>query len=414
LVILRKLGIEPGEHDFIQSLLRLAPEYRGEALSQAIAITGHVGRIVRWALGSKDGPTKEDGDYRSLWLAAGRARLPAAALSELAAVGIPENLPDGVIPAGYAWQPKQATKDHASTFYQRQAPPIEIVEQPSASFANCPATWPTVVLHDREHWCQYMMTITTNGPNGTTVVYDRMERTWFVAAWKIEWLAQVWPLCLDPFCALAAYELGQRIDQAASPYEPNHVFLKPLLDPDRPWSEMSSLAVAMGLASKNADVRTSALDVLIEAVSDGRAHARQLARVLSKLLAGGWLKLNRVADALAEVARCSKLHTWFAAEALQGFLAGLDSLPRDAHFVLSLLHELLVDLGMALSPAAARPLEAIHGTSKTAKTAAAMRELLGQSNPAEFRQAGLQLLESRIARAKRWSVCPAGHSDKQS
>jgi hypothetical protein len=388
-VTLEAKGLAARECDVIQALLRLAPDGRDMAIQRAAELQGSVGRVLRWALGGTIGPAAEDARYASMWLAAGRSRQPRGDLSELTAVGITSDFPDAAVHATYEWHSKQIGRNRTGSWDQHQPRPIKILEHPSASFERCLPMWPTVALHDRRH------------------------NVGFFPAWRIEMLAQVWPLCLDPFFAQAAYSLGERLDQPASTLEPNCAYLKPLLQPDCPWTQMAILAVCVAVVSKDSDARTSALDAIIEGISYGRAHPCQISAVLLRLMSSDWFKLNRVVDALAEVARCSELHTWFTVEVLQGILVGLDPLPRDAHFVLSLLRELLVDLGMAISPMAARPLEAVHGTSKTAKTATALRELQGQSNPEKLRQAGLQLLESRIARAKRWSVRSRDHSGAQ-
>jgi hypothetical protein len=91
---------------------------------------------------------------------------------------------------------------------------------------------------------------------------------------------------------------------------------------------------------------------------------------------------------------------------LQSILAGLDELPRDTHLILALLHELLTDLGMSLAPETRRRLETIQGASKTAKMATALQKLESQTPSIKLCQAGLQILEARIARAKRWSSRP--------
>jgi hypothetical protein len=315
---------------------------------------------------------------------------------------MPKDLPDAIAAARYAWK---AHADCLPWWYGNQTSAVEICEEPSASFSGCLATWPTVIQHDRAYWGKQPLRYPIKGPDGTEIMHTLMIRTIYLGPWRIGVLAQVWPLCLDSFFAQAARECGWRMDQPASTLEPNYAYLTPLLEPDRPWSEMAALAVWMGLAGKDADARTSALDVLVESISDGRACPKQFGEVLSKLgNEGGWLKLNRAADALGEAARLSPLHAWFAAETFQAYLSRLENLPRDLHFVLSLLHELMVEVGMALDPAARSRLESLHGSSKAAKAAAALRELKPQPMPIKLRRAGLHVLEARIATAQRWAA----------
>jgi len=46
------------------------------------------------------------------------------------------------------------------------------------------------------------------------------------------------------------------------------------------------------------------------------------------MMAGEWVKLNRIADILQEIGRVSPLHTWWSADLQQEFLARLDKFPK--------------------------------------------------------------------------------------
>jgi hypothetical protein len=377
---------EPDQFDLIQAILRLAPDGREQALTAAGNLPGHVGRAVRWVLGSQEGPRHEDSSHTSLWLAAGRSRRPTGALDELPMLKIGRDQPDALMPARYVWKPRE-TRGTNQRRWNYNFFLIEIALDPAVPSDGFVSTWPTVGLHQtNEHW------------KGSPI-----WQYGFLPAWKIDVIAQIWPLCLDPFLVGGIRALVQRVDMPASTLELNHVYLRPWLEPDRPWTELAALAVWIGLISKDVGARTMALDVLIQAVADSRARPRQMSDVLVRMMPGHWVKLNRVADALAEVARLSCAHAWFVAEMLQQFLTDLAELPRNIHFLLSLLSELLTDLGMALAPEARQRLETIQGTSKTAKAAAALRNLASQPDPIKLHQAGLALAEARIARAKRWA-----------
>jgi hypothetical protein len=377
---------EPGTFDLIQALLRLAPDGREEAITAGRDLPGHVGRAVRWTLGGEEGPNGEDSSHTSLWLAAGRARYPTGTLDDLPFLKIGKNQPDAFLPARYVWKPR--TKQLRYSWDFGSYPPVEMTIEPEAPSDVFSRAWPTVALHQRdERW-----------PNVPAWYL------FFLAIWQSGVIAQVWPLCLDPFLVGGIHALGARLDMPASTLSPNYCFLRPWLEPDRPWTELAALAVWLGMISKDPGSKTMALDLLIQAIADGRARPQQMSCVLLKMMPGGWVKLNRVADALAEVARLSCLHSWFVAEALQGFLAGMEVVPRDAHLILTLLHELLVDLGMVLAPATLHRLETLPETGKAAKVATASRKLEPNSHAVKLRQAGLQVLEARIARAKRWST----------
>jgi hypothetical protein len=383
-------GDEPRSFDLIQAILRLAPDGRQEALAAAGELPGHVGRAVRWCLGSEEGPNAEDGSHTSLWLAAGRARYPTGTLEDLRVLMIGKDQPDAFVPARYVWKPQ--TRPDTSLRWPHDFYPIAMAVEPEPLLDGGITVWPTVALHLRHEHVQHVPA----------------WQCGFLTTWRIGMISQIWPLCLDPFLVGGVYALGQRLDMPASTLAPNHAFLRPWLEPDRPWSELACLAVWLGLVSKDADSRQVALDALIEAVGDGRANPAAMADVLARLVPGGWVKLNRVADALGETARLSPLHSWFAAETLQELLARLAQLPRDAHFVLSLLRELLVDLGTVLPPPSRMCLETLEGSSKTAKMARALLNLRPASDPTKLRFAAIQAMEARIARARRWSSAGDG------
>jgi hypothetical protein len=381
-------GNEPGCFDLIQALLRLAPDDRPKALAAATELPGHVGRVVRWALGGQERPNRDDSSHTALWLAAGRARCPTGALDELPMLKIASDQPDAPLPACYAWKSMQSHRANSASRWQFDFFPIEITLQPAVPSDGIARTWPTVALHQQrnEQWKSI--------PAWQHVL---------LPAWQIDMIAQIWPQCTDSFLVAGVQALGQRLDMPSSTLAPNHVYLRPLFEPDRPWTELGVLTVCLGLISKDAGSRTTALDVLIQAILDGRARPGQMSDVLVRMMPGEWVKLNRVADALAEVARLSCAHAWFVAETLQEFVTNLSEFPRDIHFIFSLLSELLIDLGMSLAPETRQRLEVIQGTSKTAKAAAALRKLEATPRSVKLRSAGLELLIARIARAKRWA-----------
>ena len=96
------------------------------------------------------------------------------------------------------------------------------------------------------------------------------------------------------------------------------------------------------------------------------------------------------------------MHTYVIARVLDQWLAAQDKLPQDAHFFLSLILELNINLGTSLSDKARLPLENVKGSNKTAK----LSKKLLQHNPMKHGpavdEALLQQLEQRVARAERW------------
>ncbi len=193
-----------------------------------------------------------------------------------------------------------------------------------------------------------------------------------------------------------------RIDEEASNWEPHFPYLQPLFEPDRPLTEMSLVALWVGLLSKNSDVRGLATDALIEAIQDGRARPEPLARVLSRIAAGDWLKPNRLAETLQEVSRVSALHQLVVAQVLQRYLASLRVLPRNAHHVLELLLGLLSELQRPMDSPTPAVLGSIKGTGKTAKLAHSLLAGPASVSDVQFRKAVGQAYAARVARGERW------------
>ena len=237
---------------------------------------------------------------------------------------------------------------------------VEINVAPEPPVGGFASKWPTVALHQRDRW---------NRPAWRRFLFTPWRSAWFHRSGRpalIHFLSEpsghwqtVWK-CLRRHL--------RRIT----------CFCNPWFEPDRLWSELAVLAIWIGLVSKDPGARTAALDVLIGAIGDGRACPRQMSDVLLRMLPGNWVKLNRVAAALAEASRTSAVHTWFVAETLQAIVAGIDSRLREMHTLLSLLYELLTDLGMTLAPETRSRLENVPGTGKSKKLGVALRKLQPQ------------------------------------
>jgi hypothetical protein len=182
-------------------------------------------------------------------------------------------------------------------------------------------------------------------------------------------LASVTPLNADSTMAVAACRLLSRMDEKGSAFEPVTGLMSPLLDVDRPWTDVARVALWLGLLSRDDQARGMAIDALIEGIADGRADVRRLSATLLHIVGGGWVKLNRLADSLRAVARTSVLAELVVADILDRLIASWELPPRDGHHVLSLQIELLADLQQAPSAHARDALRAVKGSGKAAKLA---------------------------------------------
>lgn len=380
---LEQRGIEPGRFELMQALLRLAPDGRGAALEQAGELQHPLARALRWALGSSAGPEKSDMLDANIWLAAGRARSPRGALPELAQLGLEQAGPDGVEPAIYQWKAEHAKARWLGGLAWESSPKVPASVQPGR---------PTILLHVRSSiWRDY-----------------EMQDAWF-----FEWLTMIWPANIDAFLACGASRLTQRLDSTSSSWEPGHQFLPPLFPIDRPWSEVAGLVALLGVAGRDQDVKGLAVDALVEAISDGRAHPQSLGVILTRLNSPNLLKLNRLCENMAEIARVSPLHAWSVLGMLEHLLLAYDELPRDAHFLLALLQQLYAELELPPAEAAVEKLGAIRGSSKTAKLAQALVKFAGEAKGSEAnslacQEARLLMLAGRLERAERWAAAADG------
>jgi hypothetical protein len=401
LACLQNQGLQPMPWDFQQALARLAPDGRKEALTTAVTIAGAAGRVLRFALGADDGLLRGDRGWAPLWVAAARARWPGGNLSTvLAPLAMPTDWPDLTMPARYAWRSEMREVVHPRQTLRY--PWVDVIVEPA---------FPRHALAEEKRFNYYqglpgllraigdagrasarglarigrqvadaVRCSQWGGPYAFQVVleHEPLWRSWrlvgYHAPWCIDLLVASQPLRPDPLLAGAVPLLLARIDLEASPAEPNHPFLLALLPNGRPWTDLGRLLLGLALVSRDASVRGVAADVLIAGLTDGRAHPDDLAPVLAQIAAGGWMKRNRLAAALKEVARCSPLHALAVAVLIEGFLLGCESANADDLPLLQLLHEQATILGRPVAAPLRTLLEPL--AARSGKSALLAKDLL--------------------------------------
>ena len=369
---LHELGLHPPQLDLIQGLLRLAPDGREEALSAAADLPGKAGVVVRWALGGQEAPSTE---WAGAWLAAGRGRTPRGVIEPLVLTGLSDEVPDGITPARYRW----VAHGEKRTGQQR----IRLSISPSDRSGLDEAAFPIQALH--------------------AGISQRRRPTVFMPGFMRQWRASIWPGNPDPHLAGLIQRLMGRIDCNATSLEPSRSYLEPLFQPDRNWSALGLLVLGIAMVGKDTDLRGVAVEALHGAVVDGRAQPRQLSGTLLQLMGGGWVKLNRLADALRRLSDISALTSWFSVCILDALIVSGDELPRDAHHLLELWLELLGKLGLLPSQQAQDKLRRLRGSSKTAQLG---RAILAQSEASDARgraRVELEFLAGRLERTGRCS-----------
>jgi hypothetical protein len=376
-----KAGVEPDIHDVIQGLLRLAPDQRDEALPLAKHIKHPWSTPLRWALGDSVEPKPVQKDV-DLWIAA-RAAKPGNPVIHTNDKKLKELGPDALEPCSIQWtvvveeKKYQYRPNSEETHYIRK---IELDIAPPFKSSHTAATRPTLFFH----------------------VYEKSAYGDFHTAWEMEWMTTVWPLRGDVVCAWGLRPLINRLDENASSWTPNHWYLIPLFEPNTYWTDIHHLTALVGLAGKDQDVRGTAIDACIEAIADSRLAPQSFAETLVKLNVPRWLKLNRVAESFSEISRVSDLHAEVMGYATEELIVSYETLPKDVHHLLTVFLDILSQLGKEPSPALREKLSPIKGSTKTAKLAKKVLALKDSTSEG-IRESRVELLESRVALAERWS-----------
>jgi len=383
--------------DLIQGLLRLAPDHRAEALAAAADLPGDAGDAIRHALGAegvKIGPTA------ALWAAAARARSPFADDAAVAARH-PKLGPDAGEAARSTFRLKlDSYNDHGTVYLHWD---IDMVVEPPVP-EKLREDLPTVMLH-------------------APVETETRER---------RWLATLWPAGRAAWFAHGVGLLAHNLDWWEAEWQ-NRVHLEALLEPDTDLGEIGRLLLGLGLGAKEAGEAGLATDAAIMAVADGRIDGPALGATLAHLLGLGVKELPQLQDeirtldpkstsaplssiitaarwakTLAVVSRASPLHAETVRTALEQIFASQPIMrPADLTALLTLFHELSVELGAAVPDPGARAYLATLRSGKSAKLAQALLAV-PEGDRAARRQAALLALAGRVERAERWQSYLAG------
>jgi hypothetical protein len=366
--------------DLIGALLRLAPDFRAEALESAADLPEPSGRIVRYALGGSERPTASDRDLADEWLAAARARDPRGLLEELEVLGFGDREPNVITPVAFRFDARLTPEEVKENRFNRAFVTQCIDWTPDAVVSGRVPARPTVE----------QVLLVPHGRN------SHMHRDW-----DDELLSSQWPLNSDATLAAACCQLMSRLNDKSSIFDPVAGFLSPLKAVDRGWTEMARSALWLGLLGRDDQARGLALDALIEGIADGRAEPAALGATLAHIASGGWIKIRRLTSALRDAARTSVLAERVVAGILDHFIAAWQSYPRDANQVLNLQLELLKNLDQGPTPAARKVLFTLEADGTTARLARQLFSLEANPGSPALRESAIQAAEGRVARAER-------------
>lgn len=361
-------GPPPHRIDVMIALLRLAPEYRAEALK---LLGKHRGKdewiqAVRYALGDRK---VEVGKDAALWISAARARAPWESHPEITAK-FPTAGPDAGEPAEYQ-------VDWINLRVESGAGRDDLAEDCIPVIAHC--------IYGKYAW----------------------ERGGFGAfsGMGVREAASVWPLARESYFANAAMEIGGNLDWWEAAWQTKFT-LEPLLDPGTPLREMGLLLLGLGLAAKEPGEHGLATDIAIACIEDGRLGSDNLGDVLASLVWKTEVKPGRLAKQLGEVSRISSSHAAVVKLALHQCLEkpeGGAELPRDFAKLLELLKELSFELEYGVADQKHRDLLAgFRGKNKTAQEAGKLLEIPYDSVSGKVREALNGIAHYRVAAVRRF------------
>ncbi len=365
--------------DAVQALLRLAPDGRERARSEAADLPGELGAALRHALGESGIAI---GVSEALWIAAARSRDPFAD-----DVAVDQRFPGGGPDSGLAAR-VEFSVEHEQHTYEGTT-----YHHHSLKVTRTPAIPPEISPY-----------------HPAVRVHVRAEQSIPVRRWS----ALVWPGGLHSWFARGAEALGSNLDWWEARW-PNRVFLEPLVDPDTPLTGPALALLCTALGAKNPGESGLATDVLIAGITDGRIDREQFGGSLGSYLKDGLLLGTRVSRALTQAAQSGPLHVEVIRSAVERAIVQHPEIrPADLGALLTLLRELSIACGAAIESSEAR---SFLGTVLKGKSGTLARQILGLALDLERRSAHLRAareaaLEGRLPRMERWERSLAASAEE--
>ena len=306
------------ELDACIALLRLAFENRLPALKEAVDLKGEFGMALRYALGD-DGV--DAGKTPSIWMAAARARRP---LEDDAIMGraLKFSGPDGTATARYEIDFKQAWKESKGDHVLDHPAEIRIEPRP-----HPPSTLGSSQLPMSLHNVQEVDLEWSGGGDPAFV----------------RWCYTIWPRNPDPIFAQAIRYFVRTQNEGATQHveRTQCLHLERLVGFPFPLSEVGSLLLGTGLNASQSAARALAVDALIANAELGWFDEAAVGRALSRLLGGGFARINRMLPCMKETASVGKRHGEIVARIMGHSLAvGTEEPPRQLNQWILFLVEL--------------------------------------------------------------------------
>jgi hypothetical protein len=177
---------------------------------------------------------------------------------------------------------------------------------------------------------------------------------------SIRYYATLLPSDVEHVCADGAAVISRNLDWWQAQWQ-DKAYLQELLDrPDR-LGTMATLLLALGLAGKEPGQTAVAVDVLVQAATDGRLDTHLLATTVAELVRTEHALCARYAKSLGAALRIDPAVTRGVFEVLgAAAVARPDQPPKDTAALLELLHEICAAHHLSLPPAVRASLEAMQ------------------------------------------------------
>ncbi|MDG2222208.1 MAG: DUF6493 family protein [Rubripirellula sp.] len=361
------LKISPPETDVILAMLRVAPDGRGTAIKKLKPkLKGEWINALKHGLGAD---RIRIGESAALWAAAARCRAPRQDDTRVRQAFSKLDLEVGKV-AKFDVSFKNEPRYRAVTGLPLMAP----------------VNFPTQMLY-------------YNFDPASSLSHHDIGTT----AGSIHWLASMWPADREIFFAAGINCIGSNLDWWEAAWH-NRCFLEPLLDHDTPLLEMGKTLLLCGLAAKEPGEYGLAVDIAIQAITDGRLGTDNLKEMLEVGFGSGHFNLQRLAKRLDDIATTSELHAYVIMLSTESALPTVNTnkLPRGLGDVFEMLSEIGTRIGRAIEQPSSRSLlTGIKGSGKAAKAAKQLQKLEFEYNPHRCIAAAV---ENRFERLKEWSA----------